>query len=342
MQTKNIIIIGAGPAGLSCAIELKKISNYNVIIIEKNPEISYKVCAGGISPNTFEIDIPKEIIDREFNEMSVFTKTQSIFIRENKAIVATINRKTLHEYMAKKAKELGVKILFKKNIKKINNQSVTTSLGEKFEFDYLIGADGSNSIVRKNLNIKTKKLLTAFQYMIPGNYSHIEFHIDPDEFGFSYAWVFPQKNVISVGTGYDLNFSKKDFSVMDLRNNFETWCKKKFNLENAKFEAFSINYDYRGFEFGNIFLAGDAAGFASGLTGEGIRFAILSGKDIARKIINPKYKVKEIKHILKIKKRGENLVKLINYNEFLGKKIIELFAFFLKTKIGKKLAAKVL
>jgi len=342
MQTKNIIIVGAGPAGLAAAAELRKISDFNVVILEKNPAISYKVCAGGISPNSSEIDLPEKIIDRKFKRIRIFTPKQSIILEENRSIAATTNRKFLHKIMAEKATNLGVKILFNKFVKEIDANSITTSAGDKFIFDYLIGADGSNSILRKNLGLKTKKMLMAFQYIIPQNYPDMEFYVDFEKFGPSYAWIFPQKETVSIGTGYDPNIFKSDFPIQKLRKNLDLWCAEKFNMENAKFEAFSINYDYQGFNFGNIYLAGDAAGFASGFTGEGIKFAVLSGKDIARKICDPNYKCAEIENILKIKKRGENFIRLLSKNQTVAKPAIELLAFLLKTPLGKKMAGKVL
>ncbi len=343
MQTKNIIIVGAGPAGLAAAAELRKISRFNnVVVLEKNAEISYKICAGGISPNSSEIDLPEKIIDRKFKRIKIFTPKQSVTLEEDRPIAATTNRKFLHKIMAEKATGLGAKILFNKFVKEISADSVTTNAGEKFVFDYLIGADGSNSSIRKILGLKTKKMLAAFQYMIPQNYPYMEFHIDFKKFGPSYAWIFPQKEVVSVGTGYDPNLFKNDFSIQKLRKNFDLWCAKKFDMKNAKFEAFSINYDYQGFDFGNIFLAGDAAGFASGFTGEGIKFAVLSGKDIARKICDPNYKCAEIENILKIKKRGENFIRLLSKNQTIAKPAIEFFAFLTKTPLGKKMAERVL
>jgi geranylgeranyl reductase len=168
-----------------------------------------------------------------------------------------------------------------------------------------------NSVVRKHLGIPTKKFLIAFQYMIPGVYNKMEFHLDFKKFGVTYNWIFPQKNIISAGTGYPASADRSPDSIKILRENFDAWCKERFDLKNARFEGFSINYDYRGFEFGNIYLAGDAAGFASGLTGEGIKPAILSGQDIARKIQDPNYECINIAKCLKTKKREDGILHLL-------------------------------
>ncbi len=343
MSEKNeivVVIVGAGPAGIATAIELKKNSNFEVIILEKNLEISYKVCAGGIDADLSKLGLPKEIIDRIFRRVKMFTPRQKVIIEEKEAIAATVDRKTLHEIMAKEAIELGVKILFNKSVKKVNNNSVLTSSGEKFDFDYLVGADGSLSVVRKALGLKTKKALIAFQYMIPGVYTDMEFYFGLKDLGILYAWIFPQKNVISVGTGYDPNLHKK-ITAKELRRNFDAWCKERFDLDKARFEAFTINYDYQGYRFrkGKIFLAGDAGGFASGLTGEGIGPGIKSGRDIARKIVNPKYICIAIYMILIRKKVGESFSYFIAMNETVGRSATEFCIFLTKwlVKTGIKL-----
>ena len=48
---------------------------------------------------------------------------------------------------------------------------------------------------------------------------------------------------------------------------------------------------------------GDAAGLASVMTGEGIPYALISGQEIGRKILNPDYKMAGLKRILEIKKK---------------------------------------
>ena len=74
--------------------------------------------------------------------------------------------------------------------------------------------------------------------------------------------------------------------------------KNKINTKRGRFEAHPINCDYRGFNFGNIFLIGDAAGLVSGFTGEGIYQALISGDVVARKIIDKNYSSKKIYDIL--------------------------------------------
>ena len=68
-----------------------------------------------------------------------------------------------------------------------------------------------------------------------------------------------------------------------------------------------------GFDFGNIFLVGDAGGFASGFTGEGIYFGLVSGREVARKIIDPKYNCEEILEILRIKHYHEITLNLTSF-----------------------------
>ncbi len=92
------------------------------------------------------------------------------------------------------------------------------------------------------------------------------------------------------------------------------WLKEhNVDLTDAKYEEWTINYDCQKFEYGNIFLVGDAAGFTSGLTGEGIYFAMVSGIEAAKKIINPGYKLNGIKTILQIKRNHERLLSSLEF-----------------------------
>lgn len=51
--------------------------------------------------------------------------------------------------------------------------------------------------------------------------------------------------------------------------------------------------------FGDTFLVGEAAGLASGLTGEGIYQSLVSGMEVARMIMNPEHESVELDQVLK-------------------------------------------
>jgi len=313
MQTKKrVVIVGAGPAGLGAASELARNKDFEVVVLEKNSEPSYKVCGGGIHPDFIKSFVSPDVLDREFEELLIKTPRSSYTMNYDKNIfVGTLNRKKLNERLTEKAEKAGAQVLFGKAVKEIQKDELITTGGEEFAFDYLIGADGANSIVRKSLGIPTEEFIIAYQYMIPGDYKDMEIHVDFKKFGITYSWIFPQKGVISVGTGYSAAEKKSPDEVKKLRENFDVWCKERFDLSGARFEGFSINYDYRGFEFGNVYLCGDAGGFASGFTGEGMKPAILTGLDVARRIQDPNYKCVNVKAYLAIKKREEGILKLL-------------------------------
>ena len=61
---------------------------------------------------------------------------------------------------------------------------------------------------------------------------------------------------------------------------------------------------------GRVLLAGDAAGLASRPSGEGIHFALVSGREIGRKILDPGYDMKEFRALLSLKRRQESYSRL--------------------------------
>ena len=92
------------------------------------------------------------------------------------------------------------------------------------------------------------------------------------------------------------------------------------------------DYDYKGHRFKNKFLVGDAGGFASGLTGEGIYFAIKSGEDVAKQILNKQYKQVNIEHILKTKQFEEEILDSLQVNKTITEIEFELLNLLLNSK----------
>ncbi len=332
MERHDIVIVGAGPAGLKAA-EVLAGAGKDVLVLEKNDVVGPKVCAGGISAKCKELGIPENLLERNLDSFRLVTPRQDIIAKYNKNIVYTINRATLGAYMRKIAEDNGATIRTSSRVTSITNDHVACR-SKKIKYDYLIGADGSISTVRKYLNLPADKTGIAMQYIVNQDTDYLELCFDHKRFGSRYAWIFPHKNSFSVGAGAKLGAT----SIPELRKKLDLWCKKRaIDLKGAKYQAATINCDYRGFRFGNIYLTGDAAGLAFGFSGEGIYSAILSGKIAAQSIIDKNYDSnKDISKLLKHKRLQESILPFLEQKQ-IRPVLFEFIALGLKTCLGRKI-----
>ena len=295
MENKyDVIIVGAGPGGLRCA-EILGAAGKKVLLLEKKEEIGPKVCAGGLTRKSIKLlKIPQEMLSGSSRYIIFRTKIFRTKLDFGENFIHSVSRKDLGQWQLQRLDQNYVDIQTGTEVQKIDGEKVVLRDGRKIEFSFLVGADGSNSLVRKYVGLKTLLIGVAFQYWIPKKFDEFEIFFDSGLFGSWYSWIFPHNHITSIGYGC----FPRLFSIKKARKNFMKWiADEKIDLSAAKFEAHPINCDYRGFQFKNIFLVGDAAGFTSGFTGEGIYQALVSGEETAKKILDPSYKCKKIKKI---------------------------------------------
>ncbi|MBM3250715.1 MAG: FAD-binding protein [Candidatus Nealsonbacteria bacterium] len=292
----DVIIIGAGPAGLKCAEQFKN-SNISVLLIEKNKVIGPKVCAGGLTSLSAVFDFP-DLKARAFEKLIFYFASKKHEI-DLVYPIRTIDRYDLGQYLLDKIKDCkNIRILKKTTVIQIKENRITTSRGD-FYYKCLVGADGSSSLARKYLGLKSE-LSVGLCYKAPKITDNFVVYASPKLLGSGYIWIFPHKNYTHIG----VYFHPEVFSAKEAKEILDDFLKKNnYSYFDNKLEAAPINFFYQGCVFKNIFLIGDAAGLASEITGEGISYALISGKEIGRKIINPDYKMPALKEILKIKKR---------------------------------------
>ena len=297
----DVIIIGAGPAGLAVAEELENTA-LAVLLIEKNSVIGPKICAGGITNFRGRCEVPLE--------KTQGARNHTIFIEDKKYEVAladsirTIERADLGEYQAGKiAGSKNITLLKETSAKSIGPKSIVTDKGI-FSFRYLVGADGSASLVRRHLGLG-RRVSIGLCCDVEKVRDGFVWYVNPRELGTSYIWEFPHHDHTNIGIYFDPGHLSAKRAREFLLNYLE---ENNHVVSPHDIRGGAVNYDFRGCVFGNIFLAGDAAGLASKPSGEGISFALASGREIGKKILDPDYEMEGLRKILKLKKRQEKIL----------------------------------
>jgi len=322
----DVIIIGAGPAGLECARQLRD-SKLSVLLVEKNKTIGPKTCAGGLTNLTSRFGIP--------NALTRSFPLQNLFIKDHKYEIIlvhplkTITRLELGQYQLETIVDSkNITILINTVVSEIKEDRIITFDNKTFKYKFLVGADGANSIVRKHLKLRSN-FNNGLYYDIPKVTDDFVWLMDPKLLKTGYVWMFPHKHYTNIGVYYNpvLVSAKSAKEVLEKFIVDRDMIFSPIDIKGAQ-----LNYIYEGYKFNNIYLAGEAAGLVSRATGEGISFALISGKEIAKKILNPEHKMTELRKIIKIKRRQERMLKVFESFPIFHNIFLRIFAILLKYK----------
>lgn len=309
MQPYDVIIIGAGPGGLRCAETLGN-SSLRVVLLEKNNEIGPKVCAGGLTGKSFDhLNLPPQLVEFSLRNVKLHVNNISSSIKSDSDFAFTIDRKELGQWQLQKLKQYpNIEVRTNSKVSQITREFVVVG-DEKIRYKYLVGADGTNSIVKTFLGIKTRSICIGIQYIIhTDKYKDFEIFFKPKYFSAWYAWIFPHRGYAAVGCAVE----NGAMPAKELKENFHRWLKERdIDITEATYEAFPMNTDYHGINFGNIFLVGDAAGLVSHFTGEGIYQALISGEEVAKTILDSSYTQPKMPAILHKQARHKKLIDMV-------------------------------
>ena len=186
----NIAIVGAGVGGLSAGIMLKT-SGHDVTIFEKNPASFSSGVGIQISSNAIrilrEFDLEHDVIKsgnfplmidciNGHNSKKITSIPLGKFAEKKfNAGFYQLHRNDLISILKNKANLIGVKLHYDCEIIDLLQNSSKAVLKLKkgqFDYDFIIGADGINSLVRKKIFFdKTPKFLkqVAYRTLIPSH-----------------------------------------------------------------------------------------------------------------------------------------------------------------------------
>ena len=335
MKRYDVIIVGAGPAGLKCAEVLGR-SDKKVLLIDKDEQPGDKLCAGGLTLKGMGIlPLPDRVIEHKITKAAVHSVRRKAATHASYPFLFTINRKELAAYQLGLLDHSRIDIITGTRVTAIEGDEVLLKDGTRFGFAILVGADGVTSVVRKHLNLPVRKKMIGFQYTVPvlSDDPVLEIFLDARRFKSWYAWIFPHRDSSAVGCICDPGLADHK----KILENFHDWL-KKMNIDPGmtRLESYPISYDFRGYRFGNIFLAGEAAGLASGLSGEGIYQSLVSGQEVAKMIMDPQYVSQPMDKMLKYNRMLERWMHLFRSFGPLRGLLFEFLIFMMKRRRFRK------
>ncbi|QMU64775.1 MAG: geranylgeranyl reductase family protein [Flavobacteriaceae bacterium] len=272
MKYFDVAIIGSGPSGASTAFHLAK-NGVSTVIIEKETLPRYKTCGGGFvyrGRKALPFDI-SSVVEREFYKVDIYLGKKLHFKTEREQpIITMIMRDAFDKLMTEKATALGVVLLEDNKLKAITHQNdkitITTSK-QTITSKFVIAADGALSPTAKLAGWKTdtRFLIPALEYEVQVSDENFdlfskEVRFDMDAIPYGYAWSFPKKNHLSVG------IASARRAKINLKKYYQEYL-ASIGLTAILSESqhgFQIPVTSRtdGFVKNNVFLTGDAAGFA--------------------------------------------------------------------------------
>ncbi len=272
----DVVIVGAGPGGLSCARSLRG-SGLRVLVLEKNERVGKKICSGEISGKV----LPGERFDRghPWTEITVGTDDTRQVVKFGRPYLWTVGR---YEFESRLLAGCDAEVHFSEPVTKITEAHVETPKG-RYSYKHLVGADGSFSSVRSYLGLPTERIAGwAFHYLDERPCPEFQMYWLPRTFPSAYGYMMSKSRG---RTMIGLAWRGKDFDHKTAER-AKGWIAKTFSIDPSKLrsEAMKGNADHRGWRFGNVYLVGDAGGFLNPLTTEGIYYAVKSGDAVARHI----------------------------------------------------------
>jgi len=314
MTEGRILVIGAGPAGLSAARELAR-GGARVTVVERHERPGGKACGGGITRDVWDlagVDPSARGTARAVRRLGVSTPTGECRVGDGPYLFAIVERSEWIAGLIEAARGEGCDVRLGERVVALEPGRVATESAE-LRYDHLVGADGARSRVRRWLGLPTGPTVRALQLVVPRGEAASRgidvdepvIRFDPVRFGPGYGWSFPARDEVRIGCGAP----SSDRSAQGLKLALADWLESLgIDRRQGQLQAGTIGCGYAGHRFERVSLAGDAAGLASPVTGEGIAQALLSGREVAREILDPGYRSAIIPELASRHRRTGNVL----------------------------------
>lgn len=297
----DLIVVGAGPAGTAAARRAAQ-RGLKTLLVEKDKIPRNKLCGGGVTPKVLtllDFSLPEDLIERTVRSARLHVGDNCYSFETDRTLVYMTSRASFDAFLADKAVEAGAEL---RSACPVRDVHVTASYAEietpagSFRSHMLIGADGTAGPVAVAAQLYSHWNPDQVTYAIESEvnvgergvrnfvqnagYFDLFFGVSPA----GYGWIFPKNDHLTVGAGCRLS------RLRESRGLFENFVKRipvlaEYDVPRPRAHLIPLGGAAKVPTVRRrVLLAGDSAGFAEPLLGEGIYFAILSGQ-IAAEVV---------------------------------------------------------
>ena len=293
----DIIIVGAGPAGLSAAWAAAK-NGVSVAVLEREEAIAQSIRTSGVTwiTDAESFGIPSDYYN-PIRNYSFYSPNNQVTIHGTEYQAAVLDVRRTYQFLAYQAASVGADIFVRTNVTSpiIDERGKligvkATSLKDELVFrsKIVIDASGFYSVIGKSLGTVSQWK----RFGVGAEYEAYVENVDQETWSLmvgqqyspaGYAWIFPLgKNKARIGVGVGKPESQAD----PMQRLLELVTKKPGPIgQLGKITPIEFHYGLIPNEGlthttidDNLMLVGDAAGQANPLVLEGIRYAIEFGR----------------------------------------------------------------
>ncbi len=326
----EVVIVGAGPAGSTCAYYLA-VHGVNVLLIDKENFPREKVCGDGIAPRAVRSLYKMGLQDRfdgHFNKFHSF-----LFAGAGKSVVYNpipptprfpdhgyiIKRHDLDKILLDHARERGAEILENCEVKEplVEGGRVVGVLAEReggrleITADVVVGADGARSTLGSSLNLISNDPryigVSIRQYFEGVEEIGDCLEVYPERvISPASGWIFPLgEGIANVGVGAMLyHIKQKNINLREYLDRFindsshaSGKLKRAKPISPLKGAILRVGLGGSKIECPGLILIGDAASATNPVSGEGITYALETGEMAAEHILESRMSGRGYHHV---------------------------------------------
>ena len=293
MTKVEVVVVGGGPAGSSCAWHLRR-QGVDCLVLDKEAFPRLKLCAGWVTP---EVVADLEMDPAAYPHRFLTFETTRVHLYglsfEMRSPQHSIRRYELDDWLLRRS---GAPVA-SHEVRRIEQRSDGFVIDDRYACRYLVGAGGTRCPVYRTLFRAANPRATllqavALEHEVPYRWSDGDCHLWFFEKGLpGYSWYVPKEDgYLNLGVGAMAERLKHRGEHIRTH-----WDHLVAGLRRRGLIDAGVKLDPQGYSYylragvdigrlGNAFVIGDAAGLATRDLAEGIGPAVRSGMAAARAI----------------------------------------------------------